>query len=107
MAPIIFDLHLVQTTLRRRVFHRHSPVFVVCDERTGASARRHPDFTWNADAPAGESRAPTRGKKDAGPPTADFSPVICPFCTVKGMTRLKGRSSASIPSMGLMGSSVA
>lgn len=35
------------------------------------------------------------------------SPVISPFCTVKGMTRLKGRSTGSIPSRVLSVSSVA
>lgn len=33
--------------------------------------------------------------------------MISPFCTVKGMTRLKGRSTGSIPSRALSVSSVA
>lgn len=38
---------------------------------------------------------------------AQIKPVISPFCTVKGMTRLKGRSMGSMPLMAVTGSSVA
>lgn len=34
-------------------------------------------------------------------------PEISPVCTVKGITRLKGRRTGSIPSAALIGSSVA
>ncbi len=45
VVSIIFDVHLVQASLCRGVFHSDGAVLVVCNMRTGSSARGHPHFT--------------------------------------------------------------
>ncbi len=46
MVSIIFDVHLVQASFCRRVFHSDGAILIVGDVRTGSSTGRHSHFTW-------------------------------------------------------------
>lgn len=46
VVAVVFDVHLMQTSLSWGVFHSHGAVLVVGDVRTGGSTRGHPHFTW-------------------------------------------------------------
>lgn len=45
VAAIVFDVHLMQTSFGRGVFHSNGAILVVGDVRTGGSTRGHPHFT--------------------------------------------------------------
>lgn len=78
VVAVILDPHLVQALLGGGVPHRDGAILVVSDVGPGGLPRGHPHL-----------------------------PVSSPFCTVKGMTRLKGLSMDSMGSAGTTGSSVA